>query len=79
MPPGKVQEGLQERVPKLSREAELTGQRELLLEKGAGQGRAWRIGRSVWLGWKVWVEARMEGGVFGAPGRGHSPKMLACP
>lgn len=60
-------------------EAELAGQRELLVGKGAGQGRAWRVGRSVWLGWKVWVEARMEGGVSRAPGRGHSSKMLACP
>lgn len=53
MPLEMVQEGLQERV--LSQEAELAGQRELLVDKESGQGRAWRVGRSVWLDWKVWV------------------------
>lgn len=55
MAPERLQEGLQGRLLKLRRKAELLGQRELLMGKGIGQGRAWHVGRSVWLERKVWV------------------------
>lgn len=68
MPPETVQEGFQGRVFKRSWEAELAGQRELLVDMGAGQGRAWRDGRSVRLAWKVWVGGENGGRCVWGPG-----------
>ena len=50
-----IQEGLQGRVLKLICKTELPGQRELLVEKGVEQERAWHVRRSVRLARKVWV------------------------
>ncbi|XP_046933123.1 PDZ domain-containing protein 2-like [Lynx rufus] len=47
MAPELIQEGLQGRVLKLICKTELPGQRELLVEKGVEQERAWHVRRSV--------------------------------